>query len=442
MFCMRAVLFVVIFGTMLLFGYLIALNHEMSWDLGRAQEDTLDAKTRNIAKSLSFDVRITAFCSLGEMQEDARNLLELYKNESLHISHEIIDVDANPAMVREHGINRYGQASLGGRGREIVIDTISEEEITNALLRLQRERKKIVYALSGHGEPDIFDKERGGLTQFVAAIEQDGYGMSKLFLMQQGTVPQDADLLIIPGPRSDLFPEETEAIHKYIESGGNVLIALEPRSDGGLRNLLGGFGVILDNAMITDPSTRVLGSDSNVLVVSSYGGLKELDKFSYVTIFPTSRPLIIKKKLPRDVVISWLARTSDQSMIKSENGFRADRIGSASDPSLAGGPFDISLFIRKIVNEQTEAGIILFGDVDFLTNAYFSVSGNKDLAMNCVNVLLDEGNLIAIDSKKIKDRPFILTQRLSMILFLISVITVPSLILSPVLFLKWKRNRT
>lgn len=437
----RAVLFVLIFGVILLIGYLTAIQHEKRWDLSRAGQNTLDTRSKRIVSSIPFDVRIIAFCTLGEMEKISRALLDLYRLESRHIQYEVADPDARPVLARQYGINHYGQAALLGGGRIVTIDAITEEGISNALLKLQRNRRKNVYVLSGHGAPEISETGKGGLSHLVTALERDDCEVKELFLMRQGEIPQDADLLMVPGPQVSLMPEEIDAVRLYLERGGNAFIALEPQRDGGLKNLLAENGVVLDNAAITDPSTKVLGSDASVPVVNSYGQVGELGRFRLATVFPTARPLWIKNKPPHSITVSWIARTSDRSRAENGKGASSEPIQPASDPSDGKGPLNVALYIRKILNEQTESRAVIFGDADFLTNTYLNISGNKDLAMNCIHMLLEEGHLITIDSKEAGSRPFILTPVQSALLFWTSAVIIPSLILTPVLFLNRRRNR-
>lgn len=437
----RAVLFVLIFGVILLIGYLTVMQHEKRWDLSRAGQNTLDARSRRIVSSLSFDVRIIAFSSLGEMNKNSRALLDLYKAESRHLQYEVSDPDAGPALARQYGISRYGQAALLGRGRVVTIDAITEEGISNALLRLQRDRKKNVYVLSGHGEAEISETGKGGLSHLVKTLGQDDYEVKDLFLMRRGEIPQDADLLMVPGPRVSLLPEEIEAIRLYLERGGNALIALEPQKDGGLKSLLEENGVYLDNSTIMDPSAKVLGSDAGVPVVNSYGQVGKFGSFRLATVFPTARPLRIKNKLPGNVTVSWFARTSDQSLVQNYKGASSEPVKIMSDSSDEKGPLNVALYVRKILSEQRESRAVVFGDADFLTNTYLNISGNRDLAMGCIHMLLDEGHLITIDSKSAGSRPFILTQGQGAFLFWVSVVIIPCLILTPVFFINRRRNR-
>ena len=50
-----------------------------------------------------------------------------------------------------------------------------EENLTNALLKVIREGKKVVYFLEGHGEHSINNTEREGYSEAKRAIESQNY---------------------------------------------------------------------------------------------------------------------------------------------------------------------------------------------------------------------------------------------------------------------------
>jgi ABC-type uncharacterized transport system involved in gliding motility auxiliary subunit len=437
----RSILFAVIFGAILVTMYLVVMNHDMSWNLSSSQKYGLSPQAKRIIHSIGFDIHIRAFEAQGQERVRVRNLLGLYSQVSKAITYEIIDPDTRPGLARHFGINKYGQAVFTGAGKDSLIDAATEEEITNALLLLKQCRKKNIYFLSGHGESEISDKGRLGLSLLAEALKLEGCGVKKLLLMRQESMPQDADLLIISSPRIDLMPREVTSLQGYIDRGGRILVALEPRIDGGLKGLLEGFGIGIGSDIITDPSAKVLGGDDTMLVVDSFGGIKELSGFNCATLFPTSRILKIKDKLPPYITVSSLAKTSEQSRAGNDPASTMPKGQAVADSSDTKGPFDVALLARIAINEDIRSGVMVFGDADFLTNTYLNVSGNSALALNCINALLDVGQLIRIDSGQACDKPFLLTPGKTIALFLISVVFIPSLVLSPMLFIRWKRRQ-
>ncbi len=75
-----------------------------------------------------------------------------------------------------------------------------EEEITNALLKVTRDRKKVVYFTRGHGEREIDDFESRGVSQARDVLAKQLYEVQDVQLAQEEKVPEDATVLVVAGP--------------------------------------------------------------------------------------------------------------------------------------------------------------------------------------------------------------------------------------------------
>jgi ABC-type uncharacterized transport system involved in gliding motility auxiliary subunit len=436
-----ASLFVVIFAAILIIVYLIASNHNISWDLSRAGINTMDSKTKKIIQSLNFDVLITVFDKEGAEKNLAQEVLDLYVDESERLSYTIIDPDVRPTMASQYGVDRYGQAVLTGRGRQVLVDRITEEDVTNALVKLKRDKKKVIYFITGHGERDFLNNQNKGLTQLADALKKDDYELRRLLLMKEQAIPQDADLIAAIDPKKRFLPEELEINQRYLNSGGSMLLALEPGTDAGLRGLLGEYGIDLDDGIIIDTFSTMVGGDYTIPVVTTYGDVKSLKGFAYATFFPTSRALIERKEPAENTEVSWLARTSEKSWSEDDYAMLFDEGRVSCDESEIQGPLNVAMLANKKHDNEMKASLVVFGDADFISNAYLNVSGNKDLAIGCINMLLNEGHLITLDKKIYHDRPFILTPAQSAIVFWVPIVVFPAVILLCALsVLFWRRR--
>jgi len=432
---------VFLFAVILVFIYLVSINHNLIWDLSASGENTLDTKTMNVLRSLDFDVDIKVFDKQGQEEAvKAAQILDLYINATTKVKYDIIDPDAHPAMVGGFGVDRYGQAILAGRGRQSRVDKVSEETITSAIIKLKRDRQKSVYFVTGHGERNISGDDKNALGQLCESLRKDDYTVRPLMLLRGSTVPQDADLVAVIDPQKDLFPEEIDMIDTYLKGGGSLLVALEPMTDAGLDVLLDKYGIGLEKGMVLDPFSRMVGAEYTVPVVSTYGDVSALKGFAYATFFPTSRPLSIKDALSEDLEVHWLARTSDQSWSEMDMDGLDEGLNATLDKEDTKGPLYLAVYSRKSLDNELSAHMMAFGDADFLSNTYLMVSGNKDMAMNCINQLLDEGYMITMEDSLPTDRPFILTPSQDRIIFYTPIVVIPSIILLVALHVNRKRK--
>jgi len=433
-------LFIFIFCAILVFVYLIASNHNVAWDLSRTGANTLDTKTINVLDSLDFDIEVVVFEKTGENR--AREILDLYVTESRHLSYRIIDPDTRPGLASQYGVDRYGQTVLLGRRRQCLIESVTQENLTNAVVKLKRDKKMVIYMVTGHGEREIAHEHKSGISQLGSDLALNDFEVFPLLLMRLNAVPRDADLVVVAGPRKSFLEEELAMLRAYLNKGGKSIFALEPGGNAGLRGFLEDYGILLDDGIIVDRFSSVSGGDDTSPVVTTYADIPALKNFSYATFFPTARAVLIREDPLPGIEIRWLARTSKKSW--SELDFMAlfDGLDVSPDALEHQGPLNVAVLAHKEIDKETRSSLMVFGDADFLSNAYLNVSGNKDLVFACIDMLLGQGSSITIDNRIAQDKPFILTPLHRMMVFWIPVVIIPSLMMSACIAVFWMRKRT
>ena len=66
-------------------------------------------------------------------------------------------------------------------------------------------QQRKVYFVQGHGERDTGSQERDGYSAIAEALGRENYMVEKLVLAQAGSVPDDASVVIVAGPKTDFF---------------------------------------------------------------------------------------------------------------------------------------------------------------------------------------------------------------------------------------------
>jgi len=90
---------------------------------------------------------------------------------------------------------------------------------------------------------------------------------------------------------------------------------------------------------------------------------------------------------------------------------------------------------------EKEGRIAVFGDSDFVANRYYSLSGNGNFFLNTVNWLTEESDLISIQPKTQSPRTIQLTPSQGRMIFFVSVILLPLLVVLVGLSV-WIRRRS
>jgi hypothetical protein len=136
-----------------------------------------------------------------------------------------------------------------------------DREVNSVLLKLVREKRK-AYVLTGHGEitnPDSVPPSLKGkvperhTTVFKQRMGQLNYEIKDLgFSDLIRGVPDDATMVIMLAPAVGLQDLEWDALSKYLDKGGRILIAMDPKADPSLGSLEHKLGLKFNPLPLTD----------------------------------------------------------------------------------------------------------------------------------------------------------------------------------------------
>src|SRR6185503_9858046 len=266
---------------------------------------SLSDQTAKIVRGLKQQATITYFNQSTRFRE-AKDLLDQYANLSPKVKVEYIDPDKNPQAAREAGIRSFGTAVVQIGAKKEAAKSMTEEGITGAFIRNLKSNVRTVCFVSGSGENQIDDSDRGGLSRFKDLLAKDNYESKTVNLLQSTEVPSDCTTLVVAGPTRNYEQPAVDAIKKYVENGGRAFFMLDPplklgreeiADNDALTNLLQTWGVTLDKDLILDlnPIGQLVGLGPQVALVSSYGYQPIVSEMKGETTgFPLSRSLEIK----------------------------------------------------------------------------------------------------------------------------------------------------
>jgi ABC-type uncharacterized transport system involved in gliding motility auxiliary subunit len=81
-------------------------------------------------------------------------------------------------------------------------------------------------------------------------LKGENLTIDTLNLASAGTVPPDAQAVIIAGPNVAFTPTEAQAIDKYLAANGKVFMLLDPLAQDGLDDVLKKYGVSFDHDIV------------------------------------------------------------------------------------------------------------------------------------------------------------------------------------------------
>lgn len=109
-----------------------------------------------------------------------------------------------------------------------------------------------VYFLTGHGEKSIDDSYK----IYADQLRGYNYDVQELNLDEESVVPENAEIIYIAGPQSDITAHEAELLDSFLESGGAASFLISPcETEGRFLNIeaiLEEFGILVDYNFVTE----------------------------------------------------------------------------------------------------------------------------------------------------------------------------------------------
>ncbi|MBI5461994.1 MAG: GldG family protein [Gammaproteobacteria bacterium] len=398
-------------------------------------------------------VQITAFARENEaLRGQVKELVARYKRHKPDIELSFVNPDAEPERVRELGVTMDGELRVAYQGRSERVQELSEQALTNALLRTQRQGERWIAFLSGHGERDPRGQANHDLGSFGSALERKGLKVQSLNLTQTPQIPDNISLLVIPGPQAALLPGEIDILRGYLDKGGNLLWLTDPNESAGLDKLAEYFGIETLPGIIVDASTQLFGiQNPDFVLVTEYPA------------HPVTRELRIMSLFPHTAALAWKQREGweGQALLSTlerawtETGELSGEIRYDAGGDERAGPLDIGFVLTRARLGDTagttssatnpddaaqQQRVIVVGDGDFLSNAYLGNGGNLDLGLNMVHWLSNDDSFIAIRAKAGPDRSLALTNTAQAVIGAGFLFGMPLALLGSGVFI-WLRRR-
>jgi len=395
----------------------LADRHDKSFDATSNKRYSLSDQTAKIVKGLKQGATITYFDQSTRFRA-GKDLLDQYANLSPKVRVEYVDPDKNPTLAREAGIRTLGTAIVQVGTKREEAKSMTEEGVTGAFIRDLKNNTRTVCFVTGSGEHQVDNTDREGLSQFKELLSKDNYESKSVDLLQKAEVPSDCTTLVIAGPTRNYEPPEVDAIKKYVEGGGRAFLLLDPplklrRSEiapnDSLTSVLESWGVTMNKDLILDlnPIGQLAGLGPQVALVTSYSSQPIVNEMKgTATGFPLSRSMDIKNT----------DKTNVQKLFDSSSGSLATTNLSSgevsvNDPQNKKGPLTIAAAGTYSTGQENSQGrFVVVGSSSWAANSFINFNGNTDLALNAINWLASDEDLISIRPKQREDRRITMTR--------------------------------
>jgi ABC-type uncharacterized transport system involved in gliding motility auxiliary subunit len=442
-----ATIYILVVIAIVVVANMLANRYNKSFDTTSNKRYSLSDQTKKIVGGLTQNASITYFNQSTRFQQ-GKDLLDEYANLSPKVHVEYVDPDKSPQLARAAGIRDFGTALVQIGDKKETAKSMTEEGITGAFIRDLKGTTRTVCFVTGSGEHAIDDTEREGLSQFKDLLAKDEYQSRSIDLLQKAEVPADCTTLVVAGPTHDYQQPQVDAIKSYVEKGGRGFFMLDPpiqfgrseiAANDALTNLMQSWGVTLDKDMILDlnPVGQLAGLGPQVALVTTYASQPIVAQMRGSAVgFPLSRSMEIKSTDKTSVEKLF---DSSSSSLATPN-LSSPEV-SVADPKNRKGPLTIAAAGTYNTGKQNSQGrFVVTGSSSWAANRFLGFNGNGDLALNAVNWLSSDEDLISIRPKPPEDRRITMTRAQLVLVRATSQFVLPLLVVIAGTLVWWKRR--
>ncbi len=426
----------------------LSVQFHASWDWTVNKRNSLSPRSQQILEQLDGPLEIIVLHSQRAEEADIKSRIDPILAHYIKVKDDLqvqyINSTLNPQLAQEMGVSQELELRLNYAGRSRTVTQVSENEISNSILRMMRDKKVSIYWLEHDLQSQtIADPNPSGLQLFANSLKEDGIDLESINLVQTPDLHEkNPDLLIVSSPTSALFDKEIEQIDKYILAGGNALILLESGQEFGLDKLLLDYGIKVNPGVVFDLTGAVMAGSELFVFIQSFTQHPVLSRIQ--------RPLV----LPRTGALDYTSLTNADGwerkfLLRSSQNTWLQPLDEAVDPQgKQGGDVPVALVMTRELDEnaqiqalnegtslknadadtgangaadanedgennaisdlleggRTEQRVIVVANTRFIRNQHIGTSGNLTFARDAVNWLASNDNLLNITREKAGDQ--------------------------------------
>jgi ABC-type uncharacterized transport system involved in gliding motility auxiliary subunit len=407
-------------------------------DLTRSGQYTLSPKSALVAKRLDADLQVTGFFrpDQSSSKRQVQDLLSLYQQQNPRVKFRFEDPDRSATQALSLGVTISGSVVMQYKNRApVVLDlqSLSESDITGAMLRLEVNRAPIVCWAAGDGERSLTDSDQtNGYSGVASLLKTSNYQYRDLLLSQQPQVPSDCAVVAVVGVRQALPEPAVKSLQNFVAGGGKLLFAFDPwvadpRITASVNEVFKPYGVGFSGGLVVEGDTAHQAANNPTTPVAFDFGSSPIAKDLARKYVFFAQPTTITGQATSDYTSVDVVKTTDQSYLISQQRTSADR--RQGDKA---GPFVLMQTLEQ--NQATggrKARIVLIGTSAIAANQALppnAVGANPDLVLGTMDWLSGQEDLIGISPKPPAAEPLSLTAQQSRLNLILTLVLLPLLI--------------
>jgi ABC-2 type transport system permease protein len=430
---------------------------DIKWDFTPNKLFSLTDVSKNLLKDLKTDVTIIGLFDDGKVGADGTykeltDLLALYQKYD-HIKVEYIDPDKNPGIEKQ--LDEQGtmdlqkgdlivKSTVNGKEKkkklssydlftttfdqstfeQTVTGSAAEQGFTGAIKFVTSENTPVVYFTQGHNEIDV-DSEYTNVRNY---LDKNNFEVQTLNLITAGKVPDNAAMLVVAAPKSDLSANEKEAIAAYLRTGGKVVfmfdyLASDPDFTQ-FNDLLSGYNVAVnyDKVKETDQNMHMPDDEYAILLnVSSNSIIPQ----AFNIMLKDSRSISILKNQKEYITTTSLVKTSDKAVGEPASAARGESLQ---------GPLDMAVAVENQGGEKASR-ILVMGNASFISDSAAQLYGNTAynygmvFFLQSISWMVESKDELIVPTKSYENPVITINELQASVVSLVLLIVLPLIIL-------------
>ena len=287
--------------------------------------------------------------------------------------------------------------------------------LTSALIRLREGKRSKIAFSSGHGEqsPGEFDPSQPGIGLWRSRLASVGMDAIEANLLRD-EVPEDANLLVICGPKTPFQADEIERIKSFIIRGGRLIILVGNSESTGLEDLLRTYNVEVGQGLVVDPRYNLQKRPTLVFAPIPPGSNQQIVEplVGRFVLVPNASPLTTMEGPPKPgapansksanptIAAFPILRTSPEAWAEMTPNVR--ELSKDPEKDLAG-PINVGVAVvvkPQTTSEKPAPRMVVFSSPFLADNPFVRQEPtNLDLLMNSVHWLSGRPGMVGIEAK-------------------------------------------
>jgi ABC-2 type transport system permease protein len=471
-------------------------------DTSASKLSSTSPQTESVASGLKDDVDIYWIVQSGAEDPTLETLLNRYKSLSGKIKITKKDPDIYPTFAKEYTDEQISNNSLvvagGDRSKYIAYDGgiyeydytdyyttgsydvqfAGEGALTSAISYVTNEDLPKMYLLEGHGEAALGES-------LAASVEGQNVETASLSLVSSGSVPDDADCVLISAPQTDISEAEKESLLAYLKNGGRLLLITDAPEDSegrpNIEALMREYGVTAEKGIVIETDQNNYASGEPYYLLPNLGAHEittPLADEGYRILLPVAQGLTVGSELRDGLAVSELLATSDQAYSKiagyalqtyeKEDGDNdgpfalgvavtdtntgaaiatdsAVASGSAltTDTAVASGSALATDAAVRSEGEAKETKLVWISSASVLDESVNTqISGaNYELLLNAIGWMCEQEDAVTIRAKSIASASLTVPSGVSSLLSALFIVIIPAVVLAAGIFVVVRRRR-